>query len=826
MKIVSYIFLLYSVFTPLNLFAQMTLNQENFANWYASEQRIQDTKISECSDLCAGVRSVEGANACKIEMDQCKAGVVSQLRSKASRAYPLVSSSEMANSCSGISGRLYSGNQDLYCFVGGSVKFISEGDGSRVRYLDKGEYTEGSDWNDGLSSLVYSMGNRLWGGGDENLIIDYSQFSSLVDEKPTEPLVADSVGSCEGKSEDELSPCRECLGENQSQEDVDNCIAQVLAKQESENQKDLANQVTGLEQLGTLSDLDSNQFANGQNAAVAANSADRYYYGNQQDKTTVLSDICKGQYGLRGIEREGVEQALANNQPPQIVYQEGTSPCEREVLPSFQSVIANGGVNNVHEFAEQFCNGNETCQDKIYRVAGYTGAVSTWAWFKGQIDPSIWDIVDRTIKGQDTKDYENCETMKANAVKCCGDPMTCAVGGNQGVGSAANLVLTLGTMIQTQRGAQGNAEACRTAKDLSLAGAGLNTGLAALCTGRVEGCKSVCENSEQVFKNAGEVLTNLCSGMSSLNSVTGLCTKSDTLNRKGRDMKSKVATCQNSSETATALAQQATANTAMAAFLQECEDELTTSESGFEGLPSVDIAFNGDCTTAANASNPICIACNANPDADGCDGIATLGTSTTGSTVDAGTLGTAVTTDISSLGADLGLLDDPFSNPEFADPMAVEANQLSDPTVSSSGGGANLGGGSSSGGLPPEQEQGSVNGPLDTDILTGERGGSGAVSSTGFSSGGGFSYGRSPAALAEKSLVDAHKKSGFDLSKYLPGSKGKAKLPGLGRQPAGVGKMTDDIFQMVSRRYRLRCLQGKFYGCPGGGSAPARSPGK
>tara|TARA_B100000749_G_scaffold280887_1_gene279827 strand:+ start:53522 stop:55780 length:2259 start_codon:yes stop_codon:yes gene_type:complete len=556
---------------------------------------------------------------------------------------------------------------------------------------------------------------------------------------------------------------------------------------------------------------------------------ERYFNGVRADKTSMLSAWCRQRYGSGYIEREEDRAATTQESASTVSYVERSSNCEQIYLDRFTEVVSHPSIESAHSFSRDLCSGDDSCIDMAYQAAGLSNKNDVWLALRGSVDPSMWSIVDRTLKNQYFPEFENCEEKQEEAQTCCGDPLSCAMAGNKALGGVANLGLTLGTVIQSARGAQGNAEACRQAKELSLSGAALNTGLAGLCTNKVEGCKSTCESSRKLFQDTANMMNDICENrFNTLQSISGFCVSKTKISDQGRAMKSKIARCQAVSESANDLAQQAAANTTMAAFLQECEDSLTQSETGLEGLPDTEIAFNGDCTSAANASNPICIQCNADPSAVGCEDITTTtsGLTTSATEVEPGTLGAALSSDTTSLGLDSALLDDPFSNPEFADPMAVEAQQLNDPTVSSSGGsgGAGLGGSGDSGGLPPVEQPQSVNGKLNTDILTGERGGSGAVSSLGeTSSGGGYSYGRNPASLVNDSVIDAHKKSGFDLSKYLPGSKGKAKLPGLSRGPNGnVGKMTDNIFDMVSRRYRLRCLQGKFYGCPGGGKAPVK----
>ncbi|MEZ4873008.1 MAG: hypothetical protein R2827_12380 [Bdellovibrionales bacterium] len=369
-------------------------------------------------------------------------------------------------------------------------------------------------------------------------------------------------------------------------------------------------------------------------------------------------------------------------------------------------------------------------------------------------------------------------------------------------------------------------ESCRLLKGISLGGMAVNQGLSAMCTNKVGQCKNLCDDSEQRLKTAQQVVNQQCGRYTTLERSgigSRICSQDRQFGEYARQVHSKSAQCQNQADRAHAMQVNSLAQGAFSAFAQKCEDEIKTAETGFEGLDPVgNTAFDGDCRTAANANNPICVRCNADPSAPGCEGLL-VNPNMNPNGIASGFGEPLGSPGFSAIDTTLPELDNPFENPEYADPMAIEAAQRNDPTMGAgNGGGAGgMGGPGMDGGLDPLPKPGNPNGQLQTDILTGERGGSYSASSMGFNGGGGFSYGREPASLAKKNLIEAHKKSGFDLKKYLPGKQGTAKLPGMARMPANIGKTTDDIFKMVSRRYRLRCMQGQFYGCPGGGQPPA-----
>ena len=240
------------------------------------------------------------------------------------------------------------------------------------------------------------------------------------------------------------------------------------------------------------------------------------------------------------------------------------------------------------------------------------------------------------------------------------------------------------------------------------------------------------------------------------------------------------------------------------AAARSCEKETASAVNPFEqfcqdnpNAPGCGVGL--DCNDETQArNNPECLCqdpeqqrtnpvCNPNPNLGDGGQVAGFGAGTTG--VAAG------------LGGDAGLDDlflDSLANQE--DPLDI--NPVQEGALGQDGGGSSapqaLGGG---GGAPFGKggKGGNGKGPYNTDVLRGtasSRGGGGGYG------GGGRSFGGYGGSGSDKD--DGGKSAGLDLSKFLPGAKGKRGLAGInGPGGSGItGPLGPSIWEKVSRRYK------------------------
>ncbi|USN46706.1 MAG: hypothetical protein H6626_10875 [Pseudobdellovibrionaceae bacterium] len=245
---------------------------------------------------------------------------------------------------------------------------------------------------------------------------------------------------------------------------------------------------------------------------------------------------------------------------------------------------------------------------------------------------------------------------------------------------------------------------------------------------------------------------------------------------------------------------------ALTAYAQsnQCSD-ASASVAGLGSTGSVDYG-KPDCNDPAQASNPLCRNCsgpNAAKD-PACAGILpSQGSLNARSGVeDKDGLGDG----LNGFDSDLFTQGVPGGGPGAKGNKAVAGE--------ASGGGLPGGGGAAGGGAGTEGQGGGAGSPkVDGNVRYSSGGGGSFAGGSGYVSSSGQNGGRGGSG---KMLGNP-----FNLSKYLPGQKGKKLDPRLGARGlagmagGGIGKVTGNIWLSVSKSYKSLCARNQIYDCKG-----------
>ncbi|MBK7845087.1 MAG: hypothetical protein IPJ71_15625 [Bdellovibrionales bacterium] len=421
-----------------------------------------------------------------------------------------------------------------------------------------------------------------------------------------------------------------------------------------------------------------------------------------------------------------------------------------------------------------------------------------------------------------------CEQAHKKAFTCCNDPVKCVSGLD---GPSASSMTAMGTLLVGATGmiamggasggdSAGIAKSCEFMKIVALGGAGANTALGGKCFSDKGTCEDRCT---EVVNKYRRVLTE-CSNLDTVWSANGgkgpRCPstwvsdyRAAQANAEGRGTR-----CTGYNANVAAMGSQAAQSAAASSFADLCQKAAMTQATGF---PEVDQqpVFNGDCNDPVNASNPICVNCRG-PNAQSdplCSGLGG-GSASTGSGSGSGS--SFQNTAFGTRAADGSDLSVPDTNaqaqaPIFGEGLGEEAKAHAIPN---NGGGFAGGSGGGGGSMPYSGGGGGYGGPgYETDILKGVGGG------------GGYSASPLPAESREgyssiSGVLENGKRSDnpfekFNLQQYLPGgkksgdpSRNPASANQLKRNPE-IGGAHENIFEKISRRYRIMCLQGRLIGC-------------
>lgn len=370
----------------------------------------------------------------------------------------------------------------------------------------------------------------------------------------------------------------------------------------------------------------------------------------------------------------------------------------------------------------------------------------------------------------------NCAEDTDAAKKFCSNPVDAMSNGAMG-GQNTQMVaqLTLG-MATAYQGAQGGTAAiCELMKNTGGGMAALNGGLAARCTSLISDCEKSCEYEIEQYSPG--------------TALAGTAGAADKL----RIAKANLSICTAQERRAAEMA--ASSSMSLMAGLQGklCEDASKTNDALFSNLtpPNFDPSVP-NCQ--ADPSNPLCRGLGGGP---GGPGFPTPSSSGSG-----GAFGDGAN-QFSNIGD-----SDTFDQGE--DSGTGAGSQAKNSGVPNGGGGMPGGGGDGAFGGGDEKGGRAQGAGYNANVLQGERGGGGYSGAAGGSGGGGWSgYGQN----GDGEHKD--KKSGFDLSKYLPGQKNAPTRgpAGLNRASNEIGAVHEDIFKKVSDRVKVVCLTKRLKDC-------------
>ncbi|HAG90480.1 MAG TPA: hypothetical protein DCL41_01325, partial [Bdellovibrionales bacterium] len=354
-------------------------------------------------------------------------------------------------------------------------------------------------------------------------------------------------------------------------------------------------------------------------------------------------------------------------------------------------------------------------------------------------------------------DLDQCGNQKKQAELCCGDPMQCASGMSEESQQQLSQLMAMGAMgaaaylSQKKSDGEGGDDnsamaaslpmICQMMSAMGSAGAGANAGAAEVCDKERSTCDSMCGEIAQKWKQKqtecqasscadGELLSQAVTQFdSTISECKNLQANSESMNKQGKE------------------SQQAGG---AGDFCNQLASMMTASKKE-PTQPQIDC--NDPVQFQANLQ--MCVDCQKNPEDINCGKVAAVKGPKAG--FDEGKV-----TDLSSFNT--GSIDGLDQNAKYGgfEPVASQSG-----TVSGSGGGIPGGGNDGNFGDPAPANAGERSG-INTDILSGERGGGGysAASagmdvdpSAGFSGYGGGS--------GSNDDVSGYK--GMDLKKFLPG---------------------------------------------------------
>lgn len=388
------------------------------------------------------------------------------------------------------------------------------------------------------------------------------------------------------------------------------------------------------------------------------------------------------------------------------------------------------------------------------------------------------------------REVSKCNESSRIAYKCCNAPEQC------GASSGSS-----NYMIPPTNDPEGMKRYCEQMKYASLSGRQGNAEAAGICFTNHTSCSGQCENS----KNKWEAHLPNCKMPN--------CDASK-VRQAISIFNLKVSECNGLKENERLLASQSTSNYTDARASQLCAQESALNPSSLMPQKSEkpEIASTGPDCSGENASKPECIDCSMYPNSPAC------GAGNQPNPYDNSQAGPIKKTsdDGISMG-DFNPNSPADGLPQFPtlEPTAPEAVQNAGIPNGGAGGVPGMGTASAGGSGFEGTEGGGGTGGYETDVLEGQRGGSGYSSDPSAigGSGGGFSgYGRGGSEKFKS------KYRGLDLKQYLPGGKKDPKRNVASATSTGTGHpdiapMGVSMFKKISDRFSLMCKMKQLIGC-------------
>lgn len=400
------------------------------------------------------------------------------------------------------------------------------------------------------------------------------------------------------------------------------------------------------------------------------------------------------------------------------------------------------------------------------------------------------------LQNQFQADFSSCTNKRQQAELCCNDPMQCASGMSPEAQQQMMQLVAMGAagamafMNSGDSGfsPEGLAGICQGLSALGSAGAGVNEGAAQVCEQERGACSETCNAKVSQWKqNLEQCQQNSCPNLEFLTTAVS-------------EFESQISTCSSLSANVDAMQsqQQQTGGAGdMGAFCAQLASMMPASAEKEREKVVV------NCNDPAQAANPLCIDCKADPENVACGKPA-------GETGSLAAFASASGVGEADFNTGQGL-DGLNQGPQFGgfEPQAARSG-----TVAGGGGGGIPGGGNNGGGFGSDQMGQSAGGGYNTDVLSGERGGGGyagaSVGAMGVDSSGGFS-GYGGRAQNEEDMPY----EGLDLKKFLPGGAmdPSRRVAGALVNSGQINSKSANIFERISQRMKAVCETNRLKDC-------------
>ncbi len=411
--------------------------------------------------------------------------------------------------------------------------------------------------------------------------------------------------------------------------------------------------------------------------------------------------------------------------------------------------------------------GAENSPDFNACVAGVTNKYNEIGKSIGQSNPATTADGGESSAGP----AGSCKDLTANAKSFCSNPVDAMSDGEFGGQNTQIVTSLMMGMTTAYRGANGGTAAiCNLMKNAGGGMAALNGGLAARCTSLISDCEDRCNLEIKQYSGNSMYAAEL------------------------KEAQKNLSICKSQSRKASEMA--VSSSMSLMAGLQGklCEDASKTNDELFSNSPPPDFDPTvPNCQT--DQSNPLCRGVGGGPGGPGFP-------SPSGSGSGSGAFG-----DGGNQFSNIGDSDGFDQGENTGDGASSQAKNSGVPNggggMPGGGGGGDFGGGDEKGGR-------AAGAGYNANVLQGERGGGGYSGAGAGGGGGGWSgYGQGGDDEGKE------KKSGFDLSKYLPGQKNAPTRgpAGMNRASNEIGAVHEDIFKKVSDRVKVVCLTKRLKDC-------------
>ena len=410
--------------------------------------------------------------------------------------------------------------------------------------------------------------------------------------------------------------------------------------------------------------------------------------------------------------------------------------------------------------------------------------------------PTSQTSISSTELNQLSADIKQCGNHRKQAELCCNDPMKCAGGMSpeaqqqlmQLVGMGAMGAMAMMNSGESGFSKEGIAGLCSMLGALGGAGAGVNSGSAKVCEETRGTCTTDCaKRAEKWISKRDACVESNCTNVNVITEMVG-------------KLEASISTCAGLSANVEAMQSQTKQTGGAGEMGQFCSQIASMMPEKEQAQLAAVEQVVVDCNDPAQALNPLCIDCKADPTNVACGKPTQSNGGLAGFSEGSGV-------GVSDFNTGDGM-DGLNQDPQFG-AFQPQANRSG--TVQGGGGGGIMGGGNDGGGFGDEKPQ-QGGGGYETDILGGERGGgySASVGAMGVESGSGFS-GYGSGYSADEDLPY----EGMDLKKFLPGGDmdPSRRLAGALVNSGQINDKNANIFERISQRMKAVCGTNRLKDC-------------